>query len=594
MFSKHSNSIGLAALLALAGLLMIPRGLQADEAPGNVAAIIKFPPLIKLSEKISTLAPQLTSQQEFMLLQMLVLAPMGYPNFPGVSPSAPVTIVVFEPEGLEPAPYVVMGKMTSSSPLRRMLAAQSGGSAVALGMSIQDRDDWTFVAKDPAVFDRIGNVSALADAVGDADDFDVTIRLYMGPERAAAWASNLKRRLREEGDQKDPAIAEQKSRYVEFFQSISQNVEFVDFGLSLNPSEVNLGLAAKMREGTPEFELLSAKAGGATPAAEFISAAAAVIYATNFDIAAVAEYYEVLNERAISLATPEGQALLEQAAAVNREMLAMLGNDSAGSTRIRGEQALNRSVASGRMTNQKIIECLNVYMEDILPGVSSHWTFLDPTGRDFAGFLIRDEAAQALFDQVAPAPATGVNPLDVPLRDRAGMVFNADVAQAAGVSINEIRSEVAPLAAATGEPGVEKSFFAVVDGNLVSANDQPTLESLIKSVARGEPVPDNVASKITLADGEALALRVNFERMIDHFLSGDSFQSQTAKQALIALKSEPLEPAVGKVTVGDGRAKGSLAIPVSSLVKISQARRQIEQSELEAQTFGPSGNSPSN
>ncbi|MGE9297057.1 MAG: hypothetical protein ACQKBV_12290 [Puniceicoccales bacterium] len=561
-----STTRSFRVVATMAALAIAPLATYAAADTDNVLAAVKFPPLKTFSDKLMGVARQVMPGQEVEMYPMLFLGAYGYPNYPGVSDKDPVTMFLFDSEVEGNKPFVILSKISADSPLRNALTAKSGGgNPMALGMSIEDRDGWTLISNDPANFKHVTDVAALAKLAGEVEDFDITTRFYIGPDKMAEWVDEMKAKARDEhvkagGAATDEALA-QKERYIDFIATIGENLEFFDFGIDINNSAIGLGTALQAIKGTPEYAMLSAKSGGDVPVAQFVEAAAALVYSSSVDVDAVETYYNVLHDRAMKIATKEGQKILEEAAQANKEYFAMMGNGSAGAMDFMDDKALTQTVSSGKMDNDKVVELAKLYYDKLIPQVMSHLEFLDVGSDNAAEFEIKP----------------GVAKLD-------------------GKSVNEVISRIKtpdpvsaanPNAAPTSSIKEESSFFAIVDGNLVSASNQDLLATLVKAVESGKAVDNNVGSKITLADGEAMAYQFSFEPLITWMTSSFPMQSETAKQALKSIQSESLDPASGKVTLNSGKAKATFAAPLSSIIKLTEARRKIEQAEIEAQTFGP-------
>ncbi|MEO0797216.1 MAG: hypothetical protein AAFX93_18840 [Verrucomicrobiota bacterium] len=560
-------------IIAAAALLPFSAGAQdagSSKGNDNVLAAIKFPPVRAFTDSLMGVARQVNPGQETEMLPLLFLGAFGYPNFAGVSETEPVTVFLFDSTDSEEMPFVILSKMSDSAALRNALTAQADpgnpmAAMLAPGFSVEDRDGWTLFSSSPENFKLVKNVSELAAMGKSVDDFDVTFRFFIGPEKMSTWVNTLKEEVTDEhlmsgGSEKDEDLGF-KLRYIDFLATIGENLDYYDFGIDINNQAISLGTVLQALEGTPEYTMLSAKAGGSSTVGEFVSASAPITYVSNIDMKAVAEYYSVLNHRALKLATDEGKALLKRAAQTNAIYFSKAGNSTAGSLDFDNDAAISSSVASGNLSNDELVKISKSYYDDILPAVLKHLAEMQFSDEAAAEFVLKENVGEVAGD---------------PINE---MISKIKVDT--GLSLHEDENDAQP------EYETEESYFAVVDGNVVTANNIDALKALAKVVAGGKAVENNAASRIELASGEAMGYQIDFKPLIDMMIESNSMQSQSAKQVYKDLSSADLEPAAGGVTLGNGRAKATLSAPLSSIVKIMEAQKRIEQAELEAQTFGP-------
>lgn len=549
-------------LAAIAFFALAPA--RAADGNAKVLAAVKFPSLKTFTEQVMNLARVVYPGQQTEMMPMLFLGAFGYPSYPGVSATDPVTVFFFEDAEAASMPFVIMARMQSDSMTRAALTRQPDPSdpmsaMTSFGLTAEDRGGWTLLAKDPANLALAGDPQALAKLTDTMTDFDITVRMFIGPEMMDEWTRQMKqeledRYLEEGGAASDEALASQQ-RYVDFLATIGKNLEYADLGLDLGAQTLSLGGAIQAIEGTPEYQLLSATAGGKVPVADFVSAAAPMIFAASLDKDAVAAYYDSLEARAMKLANADGQKLLQRMGEVTREYFAMVGNGAAGSLEFSGENPVTVSVGAGKMTNDKVVSLTKIYYDEILPEAIEH----------FKG-------------------------IGMPWLEGTKFELKPDVAKAAGLPVNEVIAhmvevDVVPGSDADPKPtGIqtEESYFAIVGGNVVTATDVKTLEAVAAVVKAGQPVADSVASRLTLASGQAFGYACDMKPMVENLTGALEPQTQAAKSALKQLAASDLAPLTGTVTLGKGKAVMLNSLPVSTLTAISNTARRVQQAESEA------------
>lgn len=553
------------AAVALALSLLAP-GLRAGNAP--VLAAVKLPPVKTLSDKLMGVARAVYPGQETEMMAMMFLGMFGYPSYPGVSATDGLTIFFFEGAAEQDMPFVLMGKIEASSPLRVAFTRQPDpnnpmDAMIAPGWEVEDRDGWALFSSDTANFKLVSDVAALAKLSADITDFDITTRVYIGPETMDKWARELKEGLTERhieaGGTPDDERLAFKQRYVDFLASIGENLKWADFGLNVDAQAIALGGAVQALSDTPEFLLFSSSAGGKVPVADFVNTSAAMILAGNMDMGAISTYLDTLETRALEHATAQGQALVKQAAEANREYLAMLAGDWAGNMNFAGTDVTTAYLAGGNMDSATLTRISQAYYEELIPALMEHLAEMG---------MAEDGAAE--FE------------------------FKSGVSKIAGNAVDEVISHVATYEFHQGdqEPTksvqTEETYFTVSGGDVVVASDLDALKALAEVVVTGKPVANNVASRLALASGEVYQFALDLKPFISSFTGEMEPETQAAKAALKQLASADLAPISGNLTIGDGKAKGLNSIPVSTLAAIADTVRRVQQAEKEAQNHGGS------
>ncbi|GHC09457.1 hypothetical protein GCM10007047_28360 [Cerasicoccus arenae] len=539
-------------------------GARADESP-KVLAAIKFPPVKALSNELMGLTRQVMPGQQTEMWPMMLLGAYGYPNFAGVSETQGPTMFFFHAAKGDPTPYVILTKMSEKAAMRKALTMKSkGGNSMfgflSPGLVAVDRDGWTLFSNDAASFEYVQDLDALAHLSDEMKGFDINARVFVGPEMMSKWVQNIKETIADDhvlngGSVKDPALLH-KQLFVEFLATIGENIEWAGIGLNITPDEVAMGFSVQAIEGAPEYSLLSAKAGGPTPIANYV-ARSMVSYVSNVDHHEILKYYEVLESRAMEVVTEEGRKWLTKAGEVNRTLISKMGDSHVGSIAFSDENVVATSAMSSELDNAVVVESMRFYYEELMP------------------YLLQQCKAMG-YPQEAME-----------------MVIKADVAEVQNSPVNEIQSKIGSPLVGQLDPTneeeyirTEQTFFSVVMGNVLSSTKLDVLETLANNLTEEKPVADNIASRIQLANGQAIGSEIDVGSAVEIFAQGFDHESEFARQALKQLMASDLAPITSSLRLGDGQGVYEFAVPVSTIVQLSEVSRQIKQSEMEMKTMG--------
>ncbi|WP_269540205.1 hypothetical protein [Cerasicoccus fimbriatus] len=555
-----------SCLVALALLLGGAAAIQAQEAP-KVLMAIKLPPPKSLSDDLMGLARKIVPGQQTEFLPMMVLGQFGYPSFPGVSETENVTVFIFEPQKGEAEPFVIMAKMDNDAMLKNALTAKAENTGSMFGMLTPgfvttDRDGWTLFSDTEANFTYASDMDALEKIADQMSGFDINLRIFIGPENAAMWTEKIKNKLADEhllegGSESDPELL-RMNQWTDFFASIAQNLEWFSGGIDIDPETVAVGWSVQAIEGTPEYELLSMKAGGEVPVAQYVPAST-YSYAYRLDMDAVQKYYDVLEERGMLMATDEGREWITKLGEYNRKLFAKMDGTAAGVFPMFDESVVGNGVLGGDIDEDTFNEVMQFYCNEFFP------------------YAIKTLAA------------------DSPMMN---MEYRTDVAKIDDRSISELVSTYRNIQVELNEDEgseesdvtTDNSFFLTINGDMLSAASLEVLEGLAKNVAEQTPVEDSIASRIQLKAGQSSAYRIDVRSLMNLFTSEFESESEVARQAYKSLASSDLEPVTGVTSLGDGRMTDKVSAPVSTLVKFAATYRQIQQAEGDMQNH--SGGQP--
>jgi hypothetical protein len=117
-------------------------------------------------------------------------------------------------------------------------------------------------------------------------------------------------------------------------------------------------------------------------------------------------------------------------------------------------------------------------------------------------------------------------------------------------------------------------YVSAVNGYYAQSTSLPALTALVQAVQAGQPVPDNLGSKFTLAPGQLAMGQINLgEAMADVLdtLNGPGNTSAPASNSSAVLRSGTLAPLTFSATRGANQAQMTFSIPVATFVNVVQA-----------------------
>lgn len=490
--------------------------------------------------------------QQTEMMPLFLLGAFGYPNYPGISETDNVSVFLFDSDEAGAAPFVILAKIGKESPIR-----QTVGS---FQWAMEDRDGWLLLSKDKSNFDYIKNLEAFTAFNAQPGDFDIEARVFLGSEKVKAWASDIKEMIEQEhivaSQGKDaPMELRQKTRIVDFFAEGAQNLKWAEIGIDLSAETVSLGAVLEATEGTPEGQILSAPVGGKVPAAKYITSLGMLDYIGKLNPTAIATYYKVLQSRAQSLADDDEKPWLADFGKIMDSYIAMSDGTSAGSVVTEGTINRMMSINGGKYTDASIVESSKILYDKLMPELFAAIPYISEQGIDYT-FTFAENVAEA--DGVPIHESLTVVEVQMP-----EMPEGQELTQ-------ELKDQLKQE---------QRTYFAVVGGDLISATQLSDMKILIAAVKGGKAVSGNISDTLSLKQGIAMAYRVDLAK---YFTMGMASMPDTTpgaeqmKAVVSELQNAQLAPASGAISTGKNRLKATFSMPVSSLAKIAQAFQEMQ------------------
>lgn len=538
-----------SALLACSASFL-PVTAQATETPDEVIATVQLPPIPELASKLLEVARAIKPGPETEMQAMMVLAPFGYPAFPGISAQEHPTVVFLKPEmdGGEPA-VVILAKLTADAPLRQNL--------VNMGIPSKDIDGWILISPNPMSLERVSEVESLVALSRRPQAQDITATLFIGPDRAEQWFAAMAQEMDAEG--------ETEAQAKELMRGIGQrvgNLSEVSYGLNLSSETLGFALGAVALADTPEADFFNGgHSGNIVEVAKLLPADRPLIMQAYFDMLATQEYLEGLLQQFRPLLTEEQQRVADDYLTTLETYSAKLDNTSALTLDYRGMNADISAVYGGSLTYDEAFAYLKSTSVDLLEEIAA----LMPSNEmvDFS----------KMFD--------GLSVEETDLTVAGHPVFSLKV------DLSGMMPEEAEMP--EGFETRQEYFYTVIEGKLLSAANTESLTALALAATGQESVSRSVADVLGPLNGASITYQVDIIRYLDGIFSGMPAETTDEQfvEVLNQLKAAQLPPLRGKVTAGDNAMTASADLPlrvIAELVRIyeenSKAAQAAEQPQL--------------
>lgn len=535
---------------------------------------VKFPPVKTLSNELMSLVRQVSPGPQTEMAPMMLLGAYGYPQFPGVSETEGVTMFFFKPQkGEETTPMVILTKMEPDALMRKGLTMKAQGDNPMMGflspgLEVRDQDGWTLFSNNAANFDYAKDVDALVKRAEKIQGFDITARFYIGPDNMAEWAEQLKETIAEEHSLKglepsDPQLMRQQS-LVDLMAMIGENLEWGEFGLDISEENVSLGMTALAIDGTPEARFFSIEGGGAAPVANYVPAST-ISYIAKSDMKEWVAYYDVLAKRALLVSPPDAKPIIDKTSKYVHELAPQFSNAMAASISIPEPSQMEMSSATLCDLDQELFkEAMRFCTEELVPYARQYFG-----SEDLASTMPKTSFKENVGEVFG-------SPVDAFESTYESMEFDWDNLESEPETVTK----------------TDTTYYWIGDGAMVSATSLEQIKTLAENVVEKKTVENSVASKVQLAEGELLGLKLELGDLIHLFIQNAEPESEMARQALMKLANRDIKPVTASVRSGNNELTYVWSAPRSSIQAISETIRTINQAEMEMENYGGSAQQP--
>jgi hypothetical protein len=532
------------AIFALAAPFRLAAQTPAASAPPDpgvtLASYIKFAPPQALAQDIMGVARQISPGMQTEMLPLMILGRYGYPTFPGVSTTLPVTVFIFNGPGLAGrSGYVIAAQITADSPAR----------AAFVGLHLQSQTDpasgLTFLSPNPTLLALALNQSADLAKIA-TEPANVDLQVTAPTSDLTFLRSTLQTTLQAR------AVPSGSKKWLDFSLQELQAVSQIQVSLDCKPDAIRIAYSLTAQPGTPLARLFSAPAGGPVPAAQFVSADQPIIAVAREDIPATQAYLNQVFADAQTIAGPNSKQLLAGVQAALNAYLAQADGTVAESFSLSGRNNLHAQVlAGGKVTDASVVNFLQQMYPGFMAGLMQRLNTAN------GNFLLTNVTLNLNAGNLSSAPVHEVvmqqtlNPSftpTTPTQQTALLAFTQN---------------------GTRDSRANDMYFSAVNGYYASASSLAGLTAIAQAVQSGQPVPNNVASVLTLSPGEIMAGQADLGQLVAGYLA-KSNPSPSGNDTQPAPSAPPI---TFSATTGANQIQFNITIPIAAIVQAVQLSR---------------------
>lgn len=508
----------------------------AEQIPANpLLGYIKCPPIQELTDKMMTSARAVQSSPELEMMPAMMLAPLGYPEYNGISKDHDMTVFFFNNPNFNNAPWVILAKLTPDSPLRETLTTMQ--------WVYQDVGEWTLISDNPQNLTAITDPTYLIEINKMKRYFDVDVKLFsdamapyimMGQMLLGAGIAQHEAQSPTNSTQDLMAI-------VNAFTSQLNDIESFRLGLTFTPEAIKTAFSIKAKGGTPLYALFSQPSGGSVKLANYMQAETSTFASVaKWSPSHVKTYLDSLwGPMLASVQSPVLQSVLTDLQAIynmdaehfNGEMVEVI------TMAPRNEEIMLTGVG-GSYTDEHIKQIYSMLFSNVIPKL------LGSLGIDPNHIINYSNAVDGNFNGVILHKAT----------------YNFGIDETLNADMN------LPV------PENQIAYNAVVNGDFVQSNNREALTALINRLQSGIPAKQNLARTLSLPNGTLMRFQFNPGILLDSLFEPVDPDGEPMKDAYAM---GDMQPMFGQITNGNGRVSYYLSMPTSTLATLTQIYQDI-------------------
>lgn len=497
--------------------------IEVPGAKSKPMAYVKTIALPKLIQKAVEVVEAVKPGPQSAMLPMMVGMALGDPALGSIEPDAPCTVLLFDDFKQSEPTFVLAMKLKPASPVAKQVQT--------VGLKTIEKEGWTLATMTPSLFDAVTDWTSVLSFVQKAPAND----LEAGVLLESFW--------KEMPDVKDSIVQELGSpamgQLVEVTFDEFASLNATKFELSLSAEEIMLLVTASAFENSELHTLFSSKPKAFSPdVANYVSGGGWMDALVNVDSESLLRYVESVGGRINeNTKDEEAKALVNGYIALIRQGTKMYGGQAAMSMSYGLEDAGNPlgfvQVASTQASPSELKKFVSESVA-LSREMFSNMEIFQSVGLKYD------------FEFSESARIDGVEVFEFGMKmDTEGL--EGDIPSALLYSNT-------------------RTFFAVLDGKYLAANDEDQISKLLRSVKTGTPVKNNLAEKLSLDEGEIISWQLNLGRYAQMVMSmvevGGDNQLGELIDGVVALNVPPL---TGKFSLGKSRLSSEIRIPVKSI-----------------------------
>jgi hypothetical protein len=510
---------------------------------------IKEAPPQTLARDLMGVARQVYPGMQTEMLPLMLLGKYGYPTFPGVSATLPVTDFVYTGPTSADKGIVIAAQITADSPVR------AGLNDLHLSVQTDSATGWTFMSTNPGLVALA--LTQSADLVKIASQpISVDFEWTLPTDNLAALRGDFQTAVQVGQAALNRASASSAAptdslKWFDFALQELQQLKQISLGIDCKPEAIGIVTTAVAQPGSTLAQLFSAPSTSAITAAQFVSADSPVIISFRRNIKVEQAFVDRLFADAEAFAGSANQAALSSfQKAID---IAMTNSDGTGveTFTYSGPSKMKMQVvAGGHLTDAQLVQALQLIYTNSMPALLQQINGLTGDMIQTSATLHLNAAKVGNVAVHEVITQNSVNPLSAVTNPAKQAALNAALQQ----------QQLSP----------QHAYCAAVNGYWVTSSSFDDLSALIQAIQSGSPVNNSIASVLTPAPGVIVLGQVNLAALIADFGngSGPASVNPTALAALQAINSAPL---TFSVTLANNQGQFALTAPMASIVKVVQA-----------------------
>ncbi len=504
---------------------LVPK-MELDGSGHQPFAYAKTIALPKLMKKATEVAQAVSPSPEAAMIPQMAGTMLGDPGFATVDPKSPVSIFLFDDfEGDDPT-FVMVGKLTKDSPIRKVM--KEGGMAMA------DKNGWTLATRTPELLTQVKDWSPLLTFAAKAPEGDVEFGGRLDPLRKEM--PKIKKAMRG-GLAISPFEEDTQASLGKVMEVAMDELAAMDsmkFALALSDKEIIGRYTMEASENTALAKLFSGKGGGGKiSAAQYLKSGGWMSMVMDWDMEGFITYYKHLSGKLKVGFEGEFKEILD-------------GYDKlvADWPKAYDGQVAARYDLSGKESGMNFVQ---VGATDL---TAEEW------GKMMVDYMT---LTQEMMDKIELFEEMGMKykfkyqkgkPIKGTPTQRFSMKMQADPALFPG-----------------GLPFSEMTYhIAVADGHYVLASERKELGQLLRAVKNKQPVKNSLAKTMPLQPGQMGRWSFDLGKYAEFAIGMAGAMGEESMQKMVdGIRELGLEPLTGSMSMGSGRFSSDMKIPLKTI-----------------------------
>jgi hypothetical protein len=486
---------------------------------------VKSIALPKLLQKVTEMAQAVKPGPETAAITAMIGLMLGDPGLASIDAKSPMSIFLFDDfEGDDPV-FVMVGKFTKDSPIRKIM--EEGG------MAMVDKKGWTLATRTPELLTQVKDWSPLLTFAAKAPTGDIEFGGRFDPLRKEM--PKVKNAMRE-GLAESPFEEDTRASLGKVMDVGMDELAAIDsmkIDLLLSKKEIIMRYTVEARQNTQLAKLFSTKAEGKVSAAQYLESGGWMSMVLDWDMEGFITYYKYLSGKLKGGFEGEFKELLEKFDA-----------SAADWTKAYGGQVAARYDLSGKEGAMNFVQ------------VGATELTLEELGKMITDYMA---LTQEMMDNIELFEEAG---LKYKFKSGKGKPIKGTPTQRFSVKM-----EADPALFPGGLPFSEMVYhFAVTNGHYLMTSNRNELGQLLRAVKKKNPVKNSLAQTMPLQPGQMGRWSLDLGKYAEFAIGMSGVMDEESMQDLVnGIRELDLQPLTGSMNMGSGRFSADLHLPLKTI-----------------------------